>query len=103
VQLLCAEYRHFIETPALLQEKLDCLVGVHGRSRIAAWKEMAAAGQWETLVIELLDQHYDPAYRKSTQRNFANIASALVIRAEDATAAQLNGLADELLARLGER
>jgi tRNA 2-selenouridine synthase len=102
VQLLCAEYRHFIEAPALLQAKLDCLVGVHGRSRIAAWKDMAAAGQWETLVTELLDQHYDPAYRKSTQRNFVNIASALVIRAEDTTAAQMNELADELLARLGE-
>lgn len=103
IQLLCAEYRHFIAAPALLQEKLDCLVGVHGRSRISAWKEMAAAGQWETLVSELLDQHYDPAYRKSTQRNFLSIASPLVIRANEATATEMHALADELLARLGER
>jgi tRNA 2-selenouridine synthase len=101
VQLLRDEYRHFLAAPALLQQKLDCLAGLHGRSRIAAWKELAEAGQWEALVTELLDEHYDPAYRKSTQRNFAGMGSALPLRIQDASFAQMDAVADDLLARLG--
>jgi tRNA 2-selenouridine synthase len=102
VRLLYEEYRHFLESPALLQQKLDCLVGLHGRGRIAAWKEMAQRGLWETLVTELLDQHYDPAYRKSTQRNFAGMQSALLIRLDDAAPARMDIVAGELLARFDQ-
>jgi tRNA 2-selenouridine synthase len=78
------------------------LVGLYGRSRISAWKELAATGQGETLATELLDRHYDPAYRKSIQRNFVGMQSALVIHVDDASYARMDMLADELLAQLGE-
>jgi tRNA 2-selenouridine synthase len=102
VQLLFEEYSHFVAAPALMQKKLDCLVGLYGRSRISAWKELAATGQGETLATELLDRHYDPAYRKSIQRNFVGMQSALVIHVDDASYARMDMLADELLAQLGE-
>jgi tRNA 2-selenouridine synthase len=76
VSLLLDEYRHFIEDRASLDAQLDCLVGLHGREKIAAWKGLAAAGEWRAFVERLLVEHYDPAYRKSSARNFAQLADA---------------------------
>jgi len=73
VALLTDEYRHFFADPASLDARLDCLVGLHGRERVAAWKALAAQGAWQELVGRLLEEHYDPAYRRSAQRNFARL------------------------------
>ncbi len=76
VSLLLDEYRHFIEDRASLDAQLDCLVGLHGREKIATWKSLAAAGEWRAFVERLLVEHYDPAYRKSSARNFAQLTDA---------------------------
>ena len=44
---------------------LDRLPGRHGRKRLDAWRAMAARGEIEVLVADLLAEHYDPAYRRS--------------------------------------
>ncbi|MEW6688216.1 MAG: tRNA 2-selenouridine(34) synthase MnmH [Pseudomonadota bacterium] len=76
VALLTEEYRHFIEDRAALEAQLDCLAGLHGRERIAQWKALAAAGRWSELVRRLLAEHYDPAYRRSTDRNYVRLGEA---------------------------
>jgi tRNA 2-selenouridine synthase len=83
VTLLLEEYRHFVANPALLDAQLDCLGGLHGREKIAAWKALAARGAWREFVAALLREHYDPAYRRSSQRNFTQLpqADAISIRA----------------------
>jgi tRNA 2-selenouridine synthase len=83
VTLLLEEYGHFVANPALLDSQLDCLAGLHGRERIAAWKALAARSAWREFVAALLREHYDPAYRRSSQRNFAQLprADAISIRA----------------------
>jgi tRNA 2-selenouridine synthase len=73
VELLMDEYRHFLQDKKTLDAQLDCLVGLHGRSRIAEWKSI---GDWRELVRRLLVEHYDPAYRNSSKRNFAYLADA---------------------------
>jgi tRNA 2-selenouridine synthase len=73
VTLLLDEYRHFLEDRKLLHAQLDCLVALHGRERIAQWK---AIDDWRELVARLLVEHYDPAYRRSSQHNFAHLADA---------------------------
>jgi tRNA 2-selenouridine synthase len=85
VTLLLEEYRHFVANAALLDAQLDCLVGLHGRDRIAAWKALAARGAWREFVTALLLEHYDPAYRRSSQRNFTQLpqADSVSIRAAD--------------------
>lgn len=97
VALLLDEYRHFIAEPAALERQLDCLVALHGREKIAQWKALAAAGDWREFVSRLLVEHYDPAYRKSSTRNFPQLASAerLAVDSPDGFAA----LAARLLAR----
>jgi len=73
VALLMEEYRHFLEDRALLAAQLDCLVALHGREKIAAWK---ATAEPRELVARLLAEHYDPAYRRSSAHNFARLGEA---------------------------
>ena len=80
VSLLLDEYHHFVEDRASLDAQLDCLVSLHGREKIAAWKALAAAGDWRSFVERLLVEHYDPAYRKSSARNFSQLADADPVR-----------------------
>lgn len=78
VALLLDEYRHFFTDPAALGTQLDCLAGLHGREKVGEWKALAAAGQWQQLVARLLEEHYDPAYRRSAAHNFPRLAEARV-------------------------
>jgi tRNA 2-selenouridine synthase len=96
VQFLIAEYGHFLGAPAGLKAQLACLAGLHGREVIGAWQRQADRGEWEPLVASLLATHYDPAYRRSTQRNYARIAAALVLRPRDLSPGSIARLAAEL-------
>ncbi len=92
VALLLDEYRHFFADPAALATQLDCLAGLHGRDRVGEWKSLAAAGEWRGLVARLLEEHYDPAYRRSAAHNFPRLAHAEVVRLDspdDAAIARL--------------
>ena len=80
VALLMDEYGHFFGDPAALGAQLDCLVQLHGRARVEEWKALALRGAWEELVSRLLDEHYDPAYRRSAQRNFVQLPQARVLQ-----------------------
>jgi tRNA 2-selenouridine synthase len=96
IELLRDDYRHLIADRALLESKLDCLVGLHSNERIADWKKRAAAQDWDGLVSELLDHHYDPAYGKSMSRNYRNIDRAERIVVEDVSPPALNRMAARL-------
>jgi tRNA 2-selenouridine synthase len=97
VKFLIAEYRHFLADPAGLKAQLDCLVGLHGREAIGAWQRLADRGEWERLVEDLLVGHYDPAYRRSTQKNYPRLSAARVLRPRDLSPTALARLAEALL------
>jgi len=101
VRFLIDEYRHFLADPAALKGQLDCLVALHGREVIARWQGQADGGEWEALVADLLEHHYDPAYRRSTDRNYAELARAHVLRPRELSPAAIAALAAELAARAG--
>ncbi|MFN7888307.1 MAG: tRNA 2-selenouridine(34) synthase MnmH [Betaproteobacteria bacterium] len=88
IRLLREEYTHFEQAPAALTAQLDCLVPLHGHGPVAQWKQLAAAGDWQALVEQLLTQHYDPAYRRSLKRNFPQAASGTVLVMDGSDAAQ---------------
>ncbi|MDH3320589.1 MAG: tRNA 2-selenouridine(34) synthase MnmH [Betaproteobacteria bacterium] len=98
VALLMEEYRHFFAAPAALAAQLDCLVPLHGRERVDGWKALAARGAWEELVARLLAEHYDPAYHRSAQRNFARLPQAQVLRVAAADEDAFTGMARALAA-----
>jgi tRNA 2-selenouridine synthase len=77
VSLLLEEYEHFVADRASLDAQLDCLVALHGRERITEWQGLAARGAWRELVARLLVEHYDPAYRRSSHRNYIQLADAV--------------------------
>ena len=77
VELLKQEYAHFLNEPELLAAQLDCLCRVHGRETVARWQSVARAQRWDELVGELLVQHYDPAYTRSTLKHYPQLAHAV--------------------------
>ncbi len=92
VELLKQEYAHFLSDAELLGGKLDCLVEIQGKERIESWKNLARAGHWDELVAELLVHHYDPAYKRSLNRNFVGASNAATLNlpaADPDTMAQL--------------
>jgi len=97
VALLLDEYRHYLAEPAALGAQLDCLAALHGAERIGEWKALGARGAWPEFVARLLIEHYDPAYRKSSARNFARLADAPVARVAGPDEAAFAATAQRLL------
>jgi len=95
--LLLREYDHFIDDPSGLASRLDALTWLHGRQRIAHWKSIAADGQWHTLVRELLEIHYDPAYRKSSGSNYAQLTQAARLPVSEGSQEEFVVLAEKLI------
>ena len=79
VTLLLQEYEFFLDNRQKLYEQLDCLVSLHGRDKVEAWKALAARGAWREFVARLLAEHYDPAYRRSSHKNFVRLPDAQVV------------------------
>ncbi|WP_295992327.1 tRNA 2-selenouridine(34) synthase MnmH [Rugamonas sp.] len=100
VRLLMEDYAHFTVDPASLNAQLDCLVTLHGREKITRWHALANEGQMETLVGELLADHYDPAYLRSIDRNFTSYAQAEVLELDDISPAAFVAAARHLHADL---
>lgn len=63
---LCEDYRHLMADPAWLKAQLDRLTALHGKETLARWHALIDAGAIADLFGELIDLHYDPAYRRSS-------------------------------------
>ncbi|MGI9169617.1 MAG: tRNA 2-selenouridine(34) synthase MnmH [Caulobacteraceae bacterium] len=48
----------------VLLAALARLPGAHGKTRLAAWREMAREGAFEALADALMEAHYDPSYER---------------------------------------
>ena len=98
IELLKDEYAHFLADPALLSERLARLAPLHGKKAVEQWSEASKAGDWNRVIAELLDLHYDPAYSRSIGRNFPRIADALAVAPAAATEDAFRAVARELVA-----
>lgn len=76
VRFLMEEYRHFLEEPAALKEKLQCLTSRYGRAVIGRWLAQTDSGSWDELVADLLVTHYDPSYLRAATRNYLHYDGA---------------------------
>jgi len=97
VPLLTAEYVHLINDPALLSFKINCLRALHSTERIDGWHQLVADQAWDSLVGELLDAHYDPAYDRSMFRNYLKIGVATRVGLAGVTAADFDAAAGNVL------
>ncbi|THD77539.1 MAG: tRNA 2-selenouridine(34) synthase MnmH [Phenylobacterium sp.] len=88
---LVAAYREITEEPAALNEVLARVPDRPGRKRLAEWRALAEAGDFEALAGALIALHYDPAYRRASRKDarasLASIALPAVTQADLAAAA----------------
>jgi tRNA 2-selenouridine synthase len=73
VNLLVEDYAHFVIDTEHLGQQLDFLTSIHGKEKITQWKTLASQHDIQTLVRKLLEEHYDPAYHKSINKNFLSL------------------------------
>jgi tRNA 2-selenouridine synthase len=98
IALLKSEYGHFLQDPALLLERLRPLVPLHGKAAFARWETLATGGDWDALIGELLEAHYDPLYGRSMARHFPAAGPSAVFGLRDPSAAGFAALAADVLA-----
>ena len=89
VQLLLQDYDFFTRDVATLCTRLDALRTLRGHERIDQWQALARSGDFEVLVRALLEEHYDPIYVASMERNFVHYAQARVLDLQDGGSAQM--------------
>jgi tRNA 2-selenouridine synthase len=88
VEGLMEDYRHYVENPEIFIEHLKPLYRFHGAKQLEHWSSLIRAGDFATMVGELLTLHYDPSYFRATSKNYGNLENAqrvpLVDLSEDA-------------------
>jgi tRNA 2-selenouridine synthase len=66
---LVSAYSEITRDPAALDEILARVPDRPGRKRLAAWRDLAAAGEFVALAAALIELHYDPAYSRSSRKD----------------------------------
>jgi tRNA 2-selenouridine synthase len=89
VDLLVEEYGFFAQEPERFVHQLDGLVALRGRQTVQQWQALARAGDWRTVFLALMLEHYDPLYDRSIQRNYPGLSSAQVLRLPDGSATSM--------------
>ncbi len=100
IELLKSEYAHFLADHGALAARLERLIPLHGKKTIGRWIDAAKAGDWDMLVGELLELHYDPSYTRSIGKHFPRIAGAVAVSPSTVTDSAFQALARELDARV---
>lgn len=101
VALLLEDYAFFVHDRDLFCQRLDALVELRGKATVQAWKDKVRAGDFNTVVRELLSLHYDPGYERSMRNNFARYADAATVTAQDRSMNEMARLARSLLQAQG--
>jgi len=96
VRLLMEDYAHFCRDPDVLTGQLAHLAQLHGKEKIGTWRDLAHGGEMGALVEQLLQDHYDPAYLRSIDRNFVRYPQAEVLELRDIGAADFLAAARQL-------
>jgi tRNA 2-selenouridine synthase len=99
VDFLLRDYAYLLGNAAWLHKRLDRLQGLQSNETLERWRRMVDAGDWRTLVEELLAQHYDAHYRRSQTQNFVGFhAPEVRFIADDLSPASIGSIAAAMLA-----
>jgi tRNA 2-selenouridine synthase len=96
VTLLMEDYDFFVKDTAFFCDRLEALVSARGHEVVKRWQAMAQANDCETVVRELLIDHYDPVYFQSMKRNFKQYNDAKLITPKNHSMASIFELAQKL-------
>ncbi|MDR1936133.1 MAG: tRNA 2-selenouridine(34) synthase MnmH [Candidatus Accumulibacter sp.] len=76
VAFLCEDYAALFDAPERFKSLLSCLAGQHGHQRVGHWQALVDAKAKAELFRELIERHYDPAYRRSSHSLFRKLPQA---------------------------
>ena len=93
---LLEDYRHYVKNPETFIEHLKPLYRFHGARQLEHWNALIHAGDFATMVAELLTLHYDPSYFRATAKHYANLDKAQRVPLEDLSADALKEIAKGL-------
>jgi tRNA 2-selenouridine synthase len=93
VEFLLRDYEHYLADPQGLSARLGHLKGLQSNETLARWQELVDAGNFRTLVTELLELHYDPLYQRSQSHNFRDYQQAPRHTSADLSAEGIEALA----------
>jgi tRNA 2-selenouridine synthase len=96
VAFLLRDYAYFL-TDVNLNEHLQRLRGLQSNETLARWLETVERGEFEKLVTELLQMHYDPHYQSSLRRHFSGLPIP-AYNLDDVSEAKLRALAKRIVA-----
>jgi len=99
VRYLLAAYEDMTADRAALAAAVAALPGRHGGRRVAAWRELVAAGDFAALAAELVEVHYDPAYERSRRKDARPALGA--VEMTDLTPTDQDAAAGEIAALVG--
>ena len=97
VDLLRADYRHFVDDAEGFCRQLDALVELRGREVVQGWQRLAREGRWADVFVDLMHRHYDPIYLRSMRANFRGFGDAELLALLDASPAKLADAARRLM------
>ncbi len=100
VALLMEDYAYFVRNTDAFCARLDALTEIRGKQVVQGWKTSVQSGAIESVVQELLIQHYDPVYLQSMQRNFKRYALARTLSPEDRSSSAMDALAVALVSQV---
>jgi tRNA 2-selenouridine synthase len=97
VEFLLHDYDYFLTAPDWLNSRLEALRNLQSRETIARWHEYVNNKQWRELVSELLEQHYDPLYKRSQNHNYTGFGTPQRHATNDLTPAGVDAVAHEII------
>ena len=95
VKFLLEEYPHLMNHADILKWKLEKLKSRCGWDKLCQWYQLIDAQEWESLVQDMLESHYDPTYSQSMKRYFTKVERLLSI--PDLSKSSIDTLLDSLL------
>ncbi len=103
IAFLLRDYAYLGDDVADLQHKLSCLNRIVSNETLGRWQIYAAEHNLPALFADLIDQHYDPLYKRSQNSNYVRFTDAIHVPADDLTPAGVTAIAETILARTPAR
>ncbi len=100
IDFLLSDYAYLGDDIEDLQQRIDCLRSFHSNATLDEWKRLAAARNLPALFAAFIDQHYDPLYKRSQNKNYERFADARPVVLSDLSPASLAAAASELIKAL---
>ncbi len=97
VDFLLDDYAYFFNLPDLLITQLGHLRTLLSHETLLRWQNLVHQAEWPTLVRELLEQHYDPLYRRSQNSHFTGLRQPLVFTPNSLCTAAIDEVAQQIV------